>query len=484
MKRYHSLQAIQEDLKSGACSLEGLVKGYLQRIEATRDLNIYIEVFAEEALQRARALDARYAENPDDAGPLHGAVVSIKDVLCYAGHAVSGGSRILEGFTSLYSATAVDRLVSAGAIILGRVNCDEFAMGSTNETSAYGPTRNAADPSKIPGGSSGASAVSVQADTCLLSLGSDTGGSVRQPAAFCGLVGLKPTYGRISRYGLLAYGSSFDQIGIFGREVRDVALTLECIAGPDDFDSTAIQRAPESYSHLLQLDRPVRVAWMDAAIRHPQLDPAVQARCTHLLTWLQANGHTTEQVDFEYLDYMIPAYYVLTTAEASSNLSRYDGVRYGYRSQGAHSLESTYKKSRTEGFGHEVKKRIMLGTFVLSSGYYDAYYSRAQKVRRLVFERSAEILSKYDFILMPAAPGTAWNLGESMEDPVAMYLADIFTVQANMAGIPAISIPAGKHPNGLPLGIQFMAAQGQEAHLLAFSHYVQTNYPIPDEAAE
>lgn len=484
MKTYQSLQAIQEDLKTGACTLEGLVQSYLDRIEATRDLNIYIEVFAEEALQRARALDTQYARQPDSMGSLHGAVVSIKDVLCYAGHAVSGSSKILEGFTSLYSATAIDRLVQAGAIILGRVNCDEFAMGSTNETSAYGPTRNAADPTKIPGGSSGASAVSVQAGTCLLSLGSDTGGSVRQPAAFCGLVGLKPTYGRISRYGLLAYGSSFDQIGIFAHDVRDVARTLECIAGPDDFDSTAMQDTPPAYSDLLQLDRPVRVAWMDAAIQHPNLDPAVRERCIHLLEWLKAQGHTTEQVDFEYLDYMIPAYYVLTTAEASSNLSRYDGVRYGYRSKDASSLESTYKKSRTEGFGHEVKKRIMLGTFVLSSGYYDAYYSRAQKVRRLVFERTADILSQYDFILMPAAPGTAWNLGESMEDPVAMYLADVFTVQANMAGIPAISLPTGIHPNGLPIGIQFMAAQGQEAALLAFSHYVQTNYPVQHDSAE
>jgi aspartyl-tRNA(Asn)/glutamyl-tRNA(Gln) amidotransferase subunit A len=478
MEAYQSLRAIREAIQSRQLTLAALVEAYLERIEATRHLNIYVEVFAEEARARARELDARYADNPASAGPLYGVVASIKDVLCYAGHRVSGGSKILEGFESLYSATAVERLCEAGAVIIGRVNCDEFAMGSTNEHSVYGPTRNAADPSKIPGGSSGASAVSVQAHTCLISLGSDTGGSVRQPAAFCGLVGLKPTYGRISRYGLLAYGSSFDQIGIFAREVEDVARVLEQMAGPDEYDATALQSPVEPYPALLDLKKPVRIAWMDAAVNHPSLDPAVRARCLHLMEWLEEQGHTVEKVGFEFLDYMIPAYYVLTTAEASSNLSRYDGVRYGYRSKEATTLESTYKKSRTEGFGREVKKRIMLGTFVLSSGYYDAYYSRAQKVRRLVYERSAEILGEYDFILMPAAPGTAWNLGESIKDPLAMYLADVFTVQANMAGIPAISLPMGLHPNGLPLGIQFMAGQGREAHLLAFSHYIQKHYPV------
>lgn len=484
MKTYHSLASIQEDLRAGILTLEHLVAHYLDRIEATKHLNIYIEVFADEALERARILDAQYALNPASVGPLHGLVVSIKDVLCYADHLVTGGSKILEGFRSLYSATAVERLIDAGAIIIGRVNCDEFAMGSTNETSVYGPTRNAADPDKIPGGSSGGSAVSVQANTCLVSLGSDTGGSVRQPAAFCGLVGLKPTYGRISRYGLLAYGSSFDQIGIFAHQVEEVARVLEYIAGPDEFDSTAIQDAPEPYATLLDSKRPLRIAWMDAAIQHPSLDPAVRDRCLHLINWLKQEGHTVEQVDFEYLDYMIPAYYVLTTAEASSNLSRYDGVRYGYRSKEATSLESTYKKSRTEGFGYEVKKRIMLGTFVLSSGYYDAYYSRAQKVRRLVHERTAQILDNYDFILMPTAPGTAWNLGESKHDPVAMYLADIFTVQANMAGIPAIALPMGNHPNGLPIGVQFMAGKYQETALLAFSNYVQMHYPTDHATLE
>ncbi len=480
MEAYRSLQAIKNDLKSGRLTLSSLVEKYLARIEATRDLNIYVEVFEEEAKERARALDELFAKDPASAGPLFGMVVSIKDVICYAGHHVTGGSKILEGFRSLFSSTAVERLLNSGAIILGRVNCDEFAMGSTNETSVYGPTRNGADPSKIPGGSSGASAVSVQTGTCLVSLGSDTGGSVRQPAAFCGVVGFKPSYGRISRHGLLAYGSSFDQIGILAHCVEDAAIVLEHIAGPDTYDSTAIPEPAEPYSSRLAFQGPARIAYLDTAINHPKLDPVVRDRSLHLIGWLREEGHKVEEVSFEYLDYLIPAYYVLTTAEASSNLSRYDGVRFGYRSKEAGSLEGTYKKSRTEGFGREVKRRIMLGAFVLSSGYYDAYYSRAQKVRRLIRDRTEEILKEYDFILMPAAPGTAWNLGESLEDPVTMYLADVFTVQANMAGIPAIALPAGLHKNGLPIGIQFMAGFGQESRLMAFGHYLQHHYPVPN----
>ncbi|MBK8044197.1 MAG: Asp-tRNA(Asn)/Glu-tRNA(Gln) amidotransferase subunit GatA [Haliscomenobacter sp.] len=480
MEAYRSLQSIKDGLKRGELTLSALVEGYLARMEATRDLNIYVEVFAAEAKARAKTLDEQYAKDPAGAGPLHGLVVSIKDVICYAGHQVTGGSKILEGFRSLFSSTAVERLLNAGAIILGRVNCDEFAMGSTNETSVYGPTRHGADPSKIPGGSSGASAVSVQTGTCLASLGSDTGGSVRQPAAFCGVVGFKPSYGRISRHGLLAYGSSFDQIGILAHHVEDVAKVLECIAGPDAYDSTAIPDPPEAYSSSLAFQGPARIAYLDTAINHPNLDPGVRNRSLHLIGWLREAGHTVEEVSFEYLDYLIPAYYVLTTAEASSNLSRYDGMRFGYRSKEAGSLEATYKKSRTEGFGREVKRRIMLGAFVLSSGYYDAYYSRAQKVRRLIRDRTEAILKEYDFILMPTAPGTAWNLGESLEDPVTMYLADVFTVQANMAGIPAIALPAGLHENGLPIGIQFMAGFGQEGRLLAFGHYFQNHYPVPD----
>ena len=286
------------------------------------------------------------------------------------------------------------------------------------------------------------------------------------------MAGFKPTYGRISRYGLLAYGSSFDQIGILSNSVEDTALLLEVMAGPDDYDSTASQLPVPPYSQLLSFDKKARVAYFNTALEHPSLDDSIRTACQSLIGQLREAGHEVEGVDFEYLDYIIPAYYVLTTAEASTNLSRYDGIRYGYRSPNATDLMSTYKKSRTEGFGTEVKRRIMLGTFVLSSGYYDAYYSKAQKVRRLIKDKTDEIFREYDFILMPAAPGTAWKLGDKADDPVAMYLADIFTVQANMVGIPALCLPVGQDAEGMPVGIQFMAPMFEEAKLLAFGKNV------------
>lgn len=477
MPRYTTLSQVQQAIRAGAESCEALVQYYLGRIEASRELNAYVEVYADEALARARELDALYRANPEAAGRLHGMVLSHKDVICYKDHRVSAGSKILEGFTSLFTATALERLLAEGAILIGRTNCDEFAMGSTNETSYYGPVKNAADPTKVPGGSSGGSAVAVQADTCLASLGSDTGGSVRQPAAFCGVVGFKPTYGRISRYGLLAYGSSFDQIGPLTHSVEDAALLLEIMAGPDEYDSTASSREVPAYSRQPGFEGKARVAYFTTALEHPSLDPGIRQACDGLIGRLRAEGHTVEGVGFEYLDYIIPAYYVLTTAEASSNLSRYDGIRYGYRSPDAGNLLSTYKRSRTEGFGAEAKRRIMLGTFVLSAGYYDAYYAKAQKVRRLIRDKTDAIFADYDFILMPAAPGPAWNLGEKMDDPVAMYLADIFTVQANMAGIPALALPVGAHPGGLPVGLQFMAPKFEEGKLLAFGRYLEGLLP-------
>jgi aspartyl-tRNA(Asn)/glutamyl-tRNA(Gln) amidotransferase subunit A len=473
MKSYAKLSDIQADLRAGQITCRQLVAFYLEQIAATKHLNAYIEVYADEALQRAQSLDERWAADPASAGRLYGMVISIKDVICYKDHQVTGGSHILEGFTSLFSATAVERLLAEGAIIIGRTNCDEFAMGSTNETSYYGPTKNAADPSRIPGGSSGGAAVAVQAGACLAALGSDTGGSVRQPAAFCGVIGLKPTYGRISRHGLLAYGSSFDQIGVFSHSIEDAALLLEIMAGADEYDSTAGRRPVPAYSQRLSFDRQARIAYLPEALEHPSLDPGVRRACLQFLEKLTGAGHIVEPVSFEWLDYIIPAYYVLTTAEASSNLARYDGIRYGYRSAGAHNLEAAYRKSRSEGFGAEAKRRIMLGAFVLSAGYYDAYYAKAQQVRRLIRDTTLDILSKYDFIFMPAAPNVAWPLGETIDDPVAMYLADIFTVQANMAGIPAIALPAGNHPdNGLPIGVQLMGAPFEEEALLAFSKQI------------
>lgn len=481
MPKYTSLIQLQQALRSGAESCADLVAYYLDQIEQRSDLNIYVEVYGEEAKAKARELDRRLREHPDRLGRLFGMVISIKDVLCYKDHGVTAGSRILEGFESQFSATAVARVVAEDAIIIGRVNCDEFAMGSTTETSVYGPSRNAANPDYVPGGSSGGSAVSVQADTCLASLGTDTGGSVRQPAAFCGIIGMKPTYGRVSRYGLLAYGSSFDQVGIFANEVSDAALLLEIIAGPDEFDSTASQKPVPKYSEQLNFPGKARIAYFPAALDHPSLDPEIRDATRRFIEQLEEGGHTIEAVDFEYLDYIIPAYYVLTTAEASSNLSRYDGIRFGYRSGDTRDLMDTYKKSRTEGFGTEVKRRIMLGTFVLSAGYYDAYYTKAQQVRRLIQEKTLSILQSYDFILLPAAPGTAWKLGETVDDPVAMYLADIFTVQANMVGIPAVAFPLTVHSNGLPIGLQLMAGKFEEAKLLAFLHDIMDGVTISQE---
>jgi aspartyl-tRNA(Asn)/glutamyl-tRNA(Gln) amidotransferase subunit A len=469
MARYTSLEQVQSELQQGKVTCRDLVGYYLEQIEASKDLNAYVEVFAGEALAKAKALDERYRQAPGSVGRLFGMVIAIKDVLCYESHRVTAASKILEGFTSQFSATAIERLLAEDAIIIGRLNCDEFAMGSTNETSVYGPVRNGIDPERVPGGSSGGSAVAVQMDTCLASLGTDTGGSVRQPASFCGVIGMKPTYGRISRYGLLAYGSSFDQIGVLSHSVSDAAILLEIMAGADEFDSTASQRPVPAYSQQLTFDGKAKIAYFHSVIEHKSLDPGVREVAQKTIDQLQSHGHTVEPVDFDLIDYIIPAYYVLTTAEASSNLSRYDGIRFGYRSPHAHDLESTYKRSRTEGFGTEVKRRIVLGAFVLSSGYYDAYYTKAQKVRRLIHQRTQAIFEEYDFILMPAAPGPAWKLGDTTDDPVAMYLADIFTVQANMTGIPAICLPLGRHPSGLPVGMQLMANKFEETKLLAFS---------------
>jgi len=475
MPKYRSHSDVLQDLQTGKTTCVELVQYYLGRIEATKNLNIYVEVFADEALARAAELDARHVAQPSSIGRLFGVVIAIKDVICYQGHEVTAGSKILQGFHSLFSATAVERLIAEDAIIIGRVNCDEFAMGSGNENSYYGPVRNAADPERVPGGSSGGSAAAVQADTCLAALGSDTGGSVRQPAAFCGIVGFKPSYGRISRHGLIAYGSSLDQIGILSHSVEDAALLLEVMAGPDGHDNTARDIPVEAYTAARIPERPVRIACFRAALEHPGLDDGIRKLSFNFIKKLQDAGHLVEFVEFEYLDFMIPAYYVLAAAEASSNLSRYDGVRFGYRSANASDLQTTYTRSRTEGFGEEVKRRIMLGAFVLSAGYYDAYFSKAQQVRRLIHDRTKTVFANYDFILMPAAPSTAWRIGAKKENPVEAYLADIFTVQANLAGIPAIALPVEPHPaDNMPVGIQLMADAFQEAKLFAFAKSIKS----------
>jgi len=465
-----SIAQYQADLEKGFVTCTDAVNFYLKEIEEKRHLNAFIEVYAQEAIARAQQLDAQ----KDSKGKLHGVVIALKDVLCHKDHALTAASKILEGFSSVFSATAVQRCIDEGAIIIGRVNCDEFAMGSTNENSSYGKVLNAADETRISGGSSGGSAVAVQAGLCMVSLGSDTGGSVRQPADFCGIVGLKPTYGRISRYGLIAYASSFDQIGIFSKNIADAALMLEVMAGADDFDSTVSLKSVPAYSSKLASDQKYKIAYFPEALDHPGLDPAIGEALKNKLHDWKIEGHTVEEVHFDLMEYIVPTYYVLTTAEATSNLSRYDGVKYGHRTKEPFAdLEDFYKKNRSEGFGKEVKRRIMLGNFVLSSGYYDAYFTQAQKVRRILTEKLHLIFNDFDFIAMPTTPSVAFKIGEKMSDPVAMYIADIYTVMANLAGIPAISLPLFTHPtNQMPFGVQLMSAPFNELSLLRFSNKV------------
>lgn len=469
---YRDYQLLRQALSSRQLNCQQLVQHYLGRIAERPSLNCFIEVFADQALQRAQFLDQKQAE-AKPLGKLFGMVIGIKDVICYQNHAVSAASHILKGFESTFSATAVERLLAEDAIIIGRINCDEFAMGSSSENSAYGVVRNAADESKVPGGSSGGSAVAVQAGLCTAALGSDTGGSVRQPASFCGVVGIKPTYGRVSRHGLIAYASSFDQIGPLANTVADAALILEVISGADDFDSTAIQQPPALYSQHLDTTSaaPRRIAYLKETLDHAGLDAEVRAQTLDYLQRLRAAGHIVEPVDFPYINYIVPTYYILTAAEASSNLARFDGIRYGYRSPQADDMETTYRKSRSQGFGYEVKRRIMLGTFVLSAGYYDAYYAKAQKARRKLYNSMNHIFEQYELIITPTTPNTAFEIGSKAKlDPVATYLEDIYTVLANLVGMPAISLPLFQHSNGLPFGLQIMASKHNETALLAFSH--------------
>jgi aspartyl-tRNA(Asn)/glutamyl-tRNA(Gln) amidotransferase subunit A len=424
---------------------------YLDNIRRHQHLNAFLAVYDQEALEQADRIDQKLSDGT--AGRLAGMVIGLKDVLCYQSHRVQAGSRILDGFQSQFTATAVQRVIDEDAIIIGHQNCDEFAMGSSTENSAFGPTLNGDDPGFVPGGSSG--------------------GSVRQPAAFCGVVGLKPTYSRISRHGLVAYGSSFDIIGPFTHTIEDTALLLEVMAGADEYDSTVSHAPVPPYAQQLSFDatQPLRVAYLPETLDDEGLHPAVKQATERTLDFLRAEGHTVEAVQFPLLKYVLPVYYILTMAEASSNLSRYDGVKFGYRSEHRSSLEEMYKKTRTEAFGEEVKRRIMLGTFVLSADYYDAYYTKAQKVRRMLQDATRKILAEYDFIVLPTTPTPAFALG-THADPLEMYLADLFTVQASIAGVPAISIPNGNDEQGLPIGLQIIGDVFQESRLLAFSQYI------------
>ena len=473
MNKTKTIQQYQQEIATDKEGCVNVVKHFLTKINAGKHLNAFVEVFEKESLQRAKELDEK-RNSGETLGKLHGVVVALKDVICYKDHKVTAASNILKGFTSVYNATAVERLLAEDAIIIGNCNCDEFAMGSTNENSAYGKVLNALDATKVPGGSSGGSAVAVQADLCMISLGSDTGGSVRQPADFCGIIGLKPTYGRISRYGLIAYASSFDQIGIFGKNVEDVALVLEVISGEDEYDSTVSSKKIEQFK-LTEDSSKYKIAYFKNALEHPSLDAEIKKQTEHFIENLIQDGHEVKGIDFELLDYIVPAYYVLATAEAASNLSRYDGVRYGFRENDS-DLNTMYTKSRTKGFGKEVKRRIMLGNFVLSSGYYDAYFTKAQQVRKILVKQTEKIFKDFDAILIPTVPSTAFTIGTMEKDPVAAYLADIYTVFANLTGTPAVSLPLFKHFNNMPFGVQIMSNRFNEVPLLHISNRLVKDY--------
>lgn len=474
---FTTIEDYHNALLQNSTSCTEAVVHYISCIKEKKRLNAFVDVYEHEALQKATELDKKRAGG-DSLKKLHGVVIAIKDVLCYKDHKVTASSKILEGFSSIYNATAVQRLLDEDAIIIGSCNCDEFAMGSTNENSAYGNVLNAADETKVPGGSSGGSAVAVQAGLCMVSLGSDTGGSVRQPADFCGIVGLKPTYGAISRYGLIAYASSFDQIGIFSNNVPDAGILLDVMAGPDEFDSTVLAKTKNNLASLPAAgSKKYKIAYFKEALHHPSLDPEIKNSIFQLIEKLKADGHNVTSVDFDLLDYVVPAYYVLTTAEASSNLSRFDGIRFGYSTKsGIKDLTDFYKQSRSEGFGKEVQRRIMLGTFVLSAGYYDAYFSKAQQVRRLLIDKTKAVFADYDAVILPTSPSTAFTFGEKSEDPVEMYLADIYTVFANLTGLPGIALPLFKHSNTMPFGLQVMTAKSDEVTLLQLSGMLMQDY--------
>ena len=466
MKLFRSFKNLQNELFSSNFSCEELVDFYLKKINQSNN-NSFVETFNDSALSQARVIDKELSVKKHR--KLSGLIVAIKDNICYEGHAVTASSSILKGFKSVYSATVVNRLIEHGAIIIGRLNCDEFAMGSSNEKSTYGPVKNPFDNNKVAGGSSGGSAAAVSEGLCLVSLGSDTGGSIRQPAAFCGVIGLKPTYSRVSRYGLIAYASSFDQIGPIANNIEDIALVLEVISGKDKNDSTSSSLEVPNCTKVNSKQLNKKIAYLSECINHPGLDHEIRQNFLLKIDELKHQGFEVEPISFPLLDYLVATYYVLSTAEASSNLARFDGINYAKRTPNAKNLNDTYVLSRNAGFGEEVKRRIMLGTFVLSSGYHDAYFTKAQKIRRKIRNTIEEIFKTYDYVLTPTTPHVAFDIGDKNTDPTQMYLEDIFTVLANLSGNPAISMPMNNHSSGLPYGFQIMGRNFDEEGILSFS---------------
>lgn len=475
MTDFHTLtaEAVRTRIEQRQISAAALTEEFYQRIETVdADVHGYLTLCRERALAQAARIDAM-AERGDALPPLAGVPIAVKDVFSTRGVRTTCASRMLENYVPGYDATVVQRLEEAGAVILGKVNCDEFAMGSSNENSAYGATRNPRDLSRVPGGSSGGSAAVVAAATAVASLGSDTGGSIRQPASFCGVVGLLPTYGRVSRFGLVAFASSLDHPGPLTRTAKDAALMLQVIAGRDPLDSTSADVPVPDY--VAELDKPVaglRIG-VPRDIFAEGLDPRVRARVEQAIEDLKKAGCQIVDVTLPHNEYAIATYYIVATAEASANLARYDGVRYGFRAPEATSLAEMYRKTRDLGFGAEVKRRILLGTYVLSSGYYDAYYRKAQKVRTLIAQDFDRAFEKADVILTPTAPTPAFKLGEKTDNPLEMYLADIYTVTADLAGIPGISVPCGE-ADGLPVGVQFLGRPFDEGTLLRLAHQYES----------
>lgn len=468
-----SYREFRTRLNNGETSCVAAVSESYQRIEEGKDLNAFLSLFQDQASAKAAEVDQKIQAGT--AGPLAGMVIAVKDNIAIKDAGLTCGSKILENFTSLYSATAVERLQAADAIIVGKTNLDEFAMGSSNENSAFGPVLNPLDKERVPGGSSGGSGTAVAAGMVHTSLGSETGGSVRQPAAFTGLVGVKPTYGRVSRYGLVAFASSLDQIGPFGRNVYDTALLLQTIAGYDPNDATSSSQDVPDYTAGLD-DADVKGLNIGVPKEYfiDGMDESVVNAMKELQEKVRDAGGTITEISLPHTEYVIPTYYVLATAEASSNLARYDGARYGYRSPNATSVEEMYEMSRSEGFGPEVQRRIMLGTFVLSSGYHDAYYKKAQQVRTLICNDFERAFADVDLILTPTAPSPAFKLGEKADDPIAMYLSDIFTAASNISGNPAISVPYGNDEStGLPLGAQLIAPHFSEHAMFSGAAWIE-----------
>lgn len=434
-------------------------------------LNSFLSIEREKALSRAEQLDG-------SGGPLNGFAIAVKDNICTKGMQTTCGSRILHNYKAQYDATAITRLNDAGAVIIGKTNMDEFAMGSSNETSAFGVVRNPWDTERVPGGSSGGSAVAVASGVVRAALGSETGGSVRQPASLCGIIGLKPTYGRISRYGLVAFASSLDNIGVFGQSANDVADVLGVIAGRDKHDTTSADVPVPDYASMLDADISGKRIGVPRELFGEGLDAEVRNAVEKSIENFRSLGAEIVDIELPHAKYGIAVYYILATAEASSNLARYDGVRYGFRAEDAHELRQMYFKTREEGFGEEVKRRIMLGTYVLSSGYYDAYYAKAQKVRTLLKQDYEAAFARCDAILTPTSPSVAFKIGEKSSDPLAMYLNDIYTVSANLAGVPAISVPCGTSSNGLPIGTQLIGNFWSEAFLLNLASRYENEFPL------